>query len=296
MTGQLTPTPAPAGHPGAAEHLARVTRYYRTPESRVLYALLLGGTKHYGYFRPGDAPWRLRAAMRRMEDLLAATLRLPASARVLDAGCGVGDVAARLARKHGLHVTGIDILDFNLAAARRRTRRRRLDDKLAFRHMDYADLAFPDGSFDGVYTMETLVHSDRVEDVLAGFHRVLKPGGRVVLFEYSREPAATIDPRAADVLRQVNAAAELPAWSRFDHGLLEQLLAAAGFVDVHAEDLSSRMLPMLRVFAVLGWLPYTVCRLLGQPAAVVNFMAGVEFYRHQNAWRYNVYQATRPAL
>ena len=36
-------------------HLAEVSRYYHRRESRLGYDLLLGGTKHFGYYRPGDS-------------------------------------------------------------------------------------------------------------------------------------------------------------------------------------------------------------------------------------------------
>jgi sterol 24-C-methyltransferase len=283
-----------AARGSTARHLASVSRYYRSGESLLGYSYLLGGTKHFGYYAPGDPGWRLHPAMRRMEDQLAERLALPPGAVVLDAGCGVGDVAARLAGVHGLHVTGIDILDFNLATARERARARGLAGRTAFLEMDYAALAFPDGSFDGAYTMETLVHSDNVERVLHGLHRVLRPGGRLVLFEYSRTPEAHLTPRAARVLREVNEGAAMPGFQRLAHGLLEQLLADAGFVDVAAEDLTARMLPMLRVFARLGWLPYHGARLLGRADHAVNAMSGVELYRHREAWRYQAYTCRKP--
>ena len=275
-------------------HLADVSRYYHRRESRLGYRYLLGGTKHFGFYRPGDPAWRFGPALRRMEDLLASTLGLPAGAAVLDAGCGMGDVASRLAAVHGLDVTGIDILDFNLAEARRRTARRGLADRTRFLHMDYAALDFPDSSFDGAYTMETLVHSDQIEQVLTGFHRVLRPGGQLVLFEYTRAPEASTSQRASHVLREVNERTAMPGFQRLEYGLLEKLIADAGFTDVTTIDITARMLPMLRVFATIGWLPYTIVRLLRQPFRGINTMSGVELYRHRDAWRYQVYSCTRP--
>ena len=276
-------------------HLREVSRYYRRAESRVGYSVLLGGTKHFGFYRRGDPAWRLRPAMRRMEEELAVRLALPPGARVLDGGCGVGDVASYLAAApHELDVTGIDILDFNLAEARRRAQARGVNDRTTFLAMDYARLEFPDQHFDGAYTMETLVHSDQVEQVLAGLYRVLRPGGRLVHFEYSREPAATTTPEAARVLAEINEAAAMPAFQRLEHGVLERLLTDAGFVDVQAEDITQHMLPMLKVFAVLGWPTYAVARLLGRGTRAVNAMSGVEFYRHQECWRYQVYTCRKP--
>jgi SAM-dependent methyltransferase len=79
----------------------RVIDYYRRLESRVPYALLLGGTRHFGWYPPGAERLPMRAALRLMEDRLGGALDLPAGALVLDAGCGRGAVALRLAPPSG---------------------------------------------------------------------------------------------------------------------------------------------------------------------------------------------------
>jgi ubiquinone/menaquinone biosynthesis C-methylase UbiE len=62
----------------------------------------------------------MTAAMRRMEDKLGQTPALSPGARVLDAGCGEGDVAVRLGTRFGLEVDGVDLLEANLRRARAR--------------------------------------------------------------------------------------------------------------------------------------------------------------------------------
>jgi hypothetical protein len=89
-----------------AEHARRVVGYYRSPESRLAYRLLLGGTKHFGYYPEGGGRLSMTAAMRRMEDKLGQTPALPPGARVLDAGCGEGDVAVRLGTRMASRSTG----------------------------------------------------------------------------------------------------------------------------------------------------------------------------------------------
>lgn len=285
----------PAGE-SDRRHLDAMLRYYRTPESRLLYRFL-GGTKHYGYFRPGDPAWNvwhIRSAMRRMEDLLANKLALPAGSTVLDAGCGVGDVAARLAEVHGLTVTGIDVQAPDVAEAGRRAVRRQLADRLTFQEMDYAAITLPDGSFDGAYTIETLVHSDRVEQVLAGLYRVLRPGGTLVHFEYARSPVPETSAHDERFMTEINQVAAMPAFQRLEYGTLERLLGEAGFVDVQTQDITENMLPMLRAFATAGWVPYLIAAGLGRSSAVVNSKAGVEFYQHRRCWRYNVITCRKP--
>jgi sterol 24-C-methyltransferase len=274
-----------------ARHVDEVIRYYRKTESRWGYELFLGGTKHFGYYEPGDRAWPFGKPLRRMEDKLASVLGLAPGSAVLDAGCGVGAVATRLAAVHGLNVTAIDVLDFNQRAARRLVRERGFHHHVDLARMDYSTLGFADASFDGVYTMETLVHAARPRAVLREFHRVLRPGGRLVMFEYARDPERVMSARAAWAFRTVNEVAAMPAYQVFDHGVLEDMIGSAGFSDVRVEDVTRNMLPMLRVFAVAGLVPYGLAALTGQRRRVINAMSAVEFWRYRAHFRYNIYSA-----
>jgi sterol 24-C-methyltransferase len=275
-------------------NLRKILRYYGCTESRIGYKLLLRGTKHFGWYERGQSKWRFCAALRRMEDVLARKLGLPAGAEVLDAGCGMGDVGRTMAGRYGLRVTGIDVLDFDIEEARRRSEAAGLEERTRFLEGDYHALAFPDTSFDGVYTMETFVHAADPERVLSEFHRVLRPGGRIVMFEYSRTLESNLEAAAEAALRRVCDLAAMPSWYRLNHGDLEKLIDQAGFVVDSVEDVTGKMLPMLHAFSILGRFPYFVGRITGRTSKVVNAMSGVEMWRHQEAWRYNIYVARRP--
>jgi len=283
------PEPSPV-----EDNTGAVIHYFKMMESRLGYDLLLGGTKHFGLYRPGDSAWNWQAALRRMEDKLGKELALPKESRVLDAGCGVGDVAGYLARHYGIYVCGIDILDFNITAANRRAIRRGVPDRVAFRRMSYADLDFQDEMFDGCYTMETLVHAADAEVVVQEFYRVLKPGARLVLFEYSREAEQHMPPRAAAVFRRVSEVAAMPSYQRFEHGVLEQLMQQAGFAAINVEDITGGMLPMLKCFAMIAKVPYEIAKALRLEEQVINAMSAVEFWRYRQYFRYNVYTANKP--
>lgn len=120
-----------------------------------------------------------------MEDKLATALNLPSGSYVLDAGCGVGHVAIHMATHHGFKIQGIDVVERHLKKAERNIARAGLQQgQLEVRKMDYHHLEnLPDNGFDGVYTMETFVHATEPEVVLENFYRVLRPGGRIALFE-----------------------------------------------------------------------------------------------------------------
>lgn len=277
-----------------ADHARRVIGYYRKPESRLSYRLLLGGTKHYGFYPAGSSGLSMATAMRLMEDKLGATLDLPPGSRVLDAGCGEGDVAARLAARFGLEVDGVDLLEFNLQRARRKAARLGLTDRLRFHCLDYAELPFADQTFDGVYTMETLVHAFDHQRALRELRRVLKPGGKLVLFEYSVPPRAQMSRAQQEVFDFVVERSAMRSLPLFVHGGFPVILDQAGFEVVSVEDITQRMWPMVRRLARICYLPAQVGRLLGVRGVLLNCTAAVESYRHREGWRYNVVTARRP--
>jgi ubiquinone/menaquinone biosynthesis C-methylase UbiE len=272
----------------------RVERYYDRTESRLGYSFLLSGSKHYGWYDSGDSMWGFRAAMARMEDELAKRLSLPSGARVLDAGCGTGAVARALAKRHGFRVDGIDILDWNLQEAERKATALGLDGLLSFKLGDYHNLDFPGDHFDGAYTMETLVHAADSDQVLDEFLRVLKPGGHLVLFEYSHVGRNAMPSEAWEALVKVCDLAAMPAWLEFEDGVLDRKLASAGFEQVKTEDVTEKMMPMLKAFNTLGVFPYWLGRRIDKVEKTVNAMSGVEMYRHRGAWKYNITVARKP--
>lgn len=134
--------------------------YYASLESRIGYRLVLGGTRHFGFYSHDTYwPFPINAALRAMEDHLIATLSLEKGSKILDAGCGVGHVAIHLANQ-GYNVHGIDVVDHHFVKARRNIKSQGLERNVTITKGDYHHLnAFADSSFDGAYTMETFVHA-----------------------------------------------------------------------------------------------------------------------------------------
>jgi SAM-dependent methyltransferase len=109
----------------------------------------------------------------------------PVGGRVLDVGCGPGHLSIRLAREHGLEVTGLDLDPAMIERARANAERVEADDgdRPSFRVGDVASLPFPDGSFDLVVSTLSMHHWDDPSAGLAGIARVLRPGGRALIWD-----------------------------------------------------------------------------------------------------------------
>src|SRR6185369_15703524 len=85
---------------------------------------------------------------------LAEQIDLPAGARVLDVGCGIGGPARFFAAERGWKVEGIDLTAEYVAVAQALSQRVGMADKVSFRQASATALPFPDASFDGA----TLLH------------------------------------------------------------------------------------------------------------------------------------------
>jgi SAM-dependent methyltransferase len=96
--------------------------------------------------------------------------------RVLDAGCGVGYGAARVAAR-AASVIGIDVSEDAIAYAKTHYGA----PNLSFQTMDAAALAFDDESFEAVCSFETIEHVEDAERVVSEFARVLASDGALVI-------------------------------------------------------------------------------------------------------------------
>ena len=102
---------------------------------------------------------------------------------ILDVGCGVGGSTRRLSHQLGCCVTGVDLSDEYIDAAERLTQLFDMQERVKFQAANALDLPFADNSFDGVWSIQMNMN---IEDKLAWLkelHRVVKPKGRVVLYE-----------------------------------------------------------------------------------------------------------------
>ncbi|MFJ9774253.1 methyltransferase domain-containing protein [Kitasatospora sp. NPDC101157] len=276
--------------------LAALRRVYGRPGSRWFYTRVARNARHWGWTEPGQSKWRLWRAQRQLEDVLGRKLALPAGSRVLDAGCGAGVVARAMATRFGLLVTGVDVLDFHLAEARRLSARAALDGRTVFHWGDYHELPFSDEEFDGAYSMETLVHSYRPARALAELHRVLRPGGRLVLLgPMSTGPLEELPPMARALLEPYLDAMAMTGARLYHAGNLPQLLAEAGFEVEEALDATPYYTPTTEAVHAYFRLPWEVLRRLGDPARWLNLRSTVEMYDVREYVAWYVHTAVKPA-
>ncbi|MEO1951969.1 bifunctional demethylmenaquinone methyltransferase/2-methoxy-6-polyprenyl-1,4-benzoquinol methylase UbiE [Thioclava sp.] len=109
--------------------------------------------------------------------------------KLLDVAGGTGDVSFRFLKRAGSgHATVCDMTESMLVEGRKRAEAESMADSLDWVVGDAMALPFADNSFD-VYTISFGIRNvTRIPDALSEAYRVLKPGGRIMVLEFSQIP------------------------------------------------------------------------------------------------------------
>lgn len=246
---KTTPHDAYPYHPAVARYYDGMTRYYLLFYSRV--------GLHYGLWNRHTLTLR-QALLNHKREMLARLGPLTPDSHILDAGCGAGWTSVFLGEQTGCHVTGITLSAKQVCVARRHARRRNVDGRVTFLQGDFCATGLSDASFSHAIASESSCHAEDKRAWLAEMHRLLKPGGRLVIADYylTRREAEMNDVQRRE-------------YALFRHGFtvpdlpylpdMENWITASGFRLRESEDITHDVLPTAYYIRLLGLvaLPFT---------------------------------------
>jgi SAM-dependent methyltransferase len=193
------------------------------------------------YARPGT-----REVLDLQHERIAASLTPGSSMRVLDLGCGVGHLLLWLSRHRPARYHGLDLSPRSLSAAR----------AAGLRNLSVGDagqLPFRDSCYDRVVCNGSAHHLPDLRAALCEMRRVLRPGGRLVLFEPVDSPVTGAIRQTLFRRSPYESPADLSHKHAFTRATVERLLYEVGFVEIGATTHDFLAYPLSGMYMELPW-------------------------------------------
>eukprot|EP00850_Spirogloea_muscicola_P018244 SM000165S02205 [mRNA] locus=s165:97777:101666:- [translate_table: standard] len=205
---------------------------------------------------------------------LVAKLGLQKGHRVLDVGCGIGGGAFYMAEEHDADVTAIDLSVNMISLALERAIGQGC--VVEFEVADCMLKKYPPGSFDVVYSRDSLLHIQDKATLLSNFCTWLRPGGKLLISDYCQSDdtmKSTTDFKAYAEQHKYF----LPSIGDYGRDTVTsfQLVGAAGLTDVVAED---------RTKQFVGSLKCELARIEENKTAICEDLSQCEFITLVNGW------------
>ncbi len=239
MSGALAVPAAPA-----ADACDRFQRYYE--EAGPDYAAWSPAfNMHFGFYRRGINPLDRESLLEQMNAEVLHRLQLndSPSARVLDMGCGLGATLRSIARRHpSADLHGITLVPWQRERAQELNHASPDAAGIRIGLGDYEHTAYPAESFDAVYAIESSCYAMGANKpaFLRECHRLLRPGGRLVVADGFLGPGKLRGPQKA-IFRKlcecwvIDTLGEICPFT----GELERV----GFRDIVVERMQARVAP-----------------------------------------------------
>jgi SAM-dependent methyltransferase len=175
---------------------------------------------------------------------------ITAQDRVLDLGCGIGNILVALSERIAFTqpAVGVDVSSALIELGRRDIHRAGLEGRIELRVAPATHLPFEDASFDVVLTSHVIKHfdDDALKHAFSEVARILRPGGRFLLWEFKKSPLS------APLFISARATGLPPPFTLRAEETLRSALLAAGFVSARRVPTGLFVLPPVPRLALLA--------------------------------------------
>jgi MPBQ/MSBQ methyltransferase len=200
---------------------------------------------HFGFFRQGMNPFNREAMLEQMnlEILDRLHIQNESSTEILDMGCGLGATLRSLARRlPSAHLHGITLVPWQLEQGRNLNQSCTQGGRITLALADYEHTTYPSASFDAVYALESSCYAQGANKsaFLQEAHRLLRPGGRIVIADGFLGPGKLRSPQQS-IYRKL-----CDCWVIDNLGevaLVTREMERLGFHGIVAEPMQARVTP-----------------------------------------------------
>ncbi|KAK1304666.1 hypothetical protein QJS10_CPB11g00044 [Acorus calamus] len=164
--------------------------------------------------------------------------------RIVDVGSGLGGSSRYLARKYGANCYGITLSPLEVQKAQALSASEGLAHKVFFQVADAMDQPFPDGHFNLVWCMESVVYMPDKMKFFRELARVAAPGATIIIVTWCHRelsPSDSLRPEEKDMLKRISDAAYLQGWSSANDFV--KLAQSLSLEDIKCADWSANAAP-----------------------------------------------------
>jgi len=192
------------------------------------------GSLHWGLFNKGNESYL--TASKNLTNLMAVKSKINSKSKILDLGCGNGEVTIQLAKKYGCNVIGIDISGVRINNANKKLKGNPAVSSLVkFRKVSATDLPFGNEEFTHVWSQATIYHVHNKDKALLEIYRVSKQGG-IFVFDDLTKPKKEISEDSRKYVYE-----RLLFDTPFSFETYRKKLEEIGFKVIESKDISNHL-------------------------------------------------------